>query len=128
MKILIDAVKVRSVRNETNDCAVLAIMAATGCNYRKAWEALRSTGRVKGEGVSPLMIGLALKSLGWTAVGFVPAGKVTLAKVAKTRSKGRLVAYSRTHAVAIKDGAIFDANGTHGKTLIQGFFEITEGA
>ncbi len=128
MKILIDAVKVRSVRNEKNDCSVIAIMAATGCSYKKAWEALRATGRNKGEGVAPYQIQLALKSLGWTATGFVPLGRVTLAKVAKDRSRGRLVAYTCNHAVAIKDGAIYDARGTHGKTLIKGFFEITEGA
>ena len=128
MKILIDAVKVRSVRKETNDCSVLAIMAATGCSYKKAWEALRSVGRLKGEGASQFQMISAVKRLGWGAMGFAPLGNVTLAKVAKDRSKGRIIAYTQDHAIAIKDGAIYNAYPIHGKTLIKGFIEITEGA
>jgi hypothetical protein len=128
MKILINEVKVRSVRGEENDCSVIAIMAVTGCTYKQAWEALRSAGRLKGEGASPLQIGLALKSLGWASMGFVPMNKVTLSKLVKNRSKGRVIAYTSNHAVAIKDGAIYNTWNIHGKTLILGFFDIKETA
>lgn len=128
MKILINEVKVRSVRNEKNDCSVIAIMAVTGCTYKQAWEALHEVGRTKGRGATPLQIGLALKSLGWASMGFVPMNKVTLAKLIKDRSKGRIIAYTQDHAIAIKDGAIYNAYPIHGKTLIKGFIEITEAA
>jgi hypothetical protein len=128
MKILINEVKVRSVRGEKNDCSVIAIMAVTGCTYKQAWEALRSVGRLNGEGATQFQMIRAIKSLGWGAVGFTPLGNVTLAKVAKDRSKGRIIAYTSNHAIAIKDGAIYNAYPIHGKTLIKGFIEITEAA
>jgi hypothetical protein len=59
-------------------------------------------------------------------MGFAPLGKVTLAKLVKDRSKGRLIAYTQDHALAIKDGAIYNAYSIHGKTLVKGFIEITE--
>lgn len=126
MKILINEVKVRSVRGEENDCSVIAIMAVTGCTYKQAWEALHEVGRTKGRGATPLQIGLALKSLGWAAMGFVPMNKVTLAKLIKTRPKGRFIAYTMNHAVAVKDGAVYNTYPIHGKTLIVGFFDIKE--
>ena len=126
MKILINEVKVRSVRGEKNDCTVIAIMAATGCSYKQAWEALRSVGRPKGEGASQFQMISAVKRLGWDAMGFAPLGKVTLAKLVKNRPKGRVIAYTSNHAVAIKDGAIYNTWNIHGKTLILGFFDIKE--
>lgn len=126
MKIYIDLNKFRTVKGESNDCSVTALAIATGVGYTKAWQVLRDLGREKKRGVYNGIIRKAAVNLGFSAIDWQPAKPITLAKFIKIHKRGRFIAYTKDHAVSVVDGKLFDANMTHGNTLIMGFISLED--
>lgn len=126
MKIYIDLNKFRTVKGEANDCCVTALATATGVGYTKAWQTLRELGREKRKGVYTSIVRKAATALGFSATEWQPAKPITLARFLKIHKRGRFIAYTKDHAISVVDGKMFDANMTHGKTLIQGFISLED--
>lgn len=127
MRVSIQAVKVRTVRSEKNDCAVFAIMSAAGVPYAQAHQALKSVGRIKGEGTHDSMIVGALRALGLSPVLYDICTKATLSRVLKTHQKGRFIVMTKNHAMGLRDGMLFDNVQTHGKSYVQRIISLDGG-
>lgn len=127
MRVSIQAVKVRTVRSEKNDCAVFAIMTAAGVTYREAWIALKNAGREKGQGTPISLIIGALRGLGLSPMLYMLAGKATVSRAVKMHSKGRFIVFTSDHAMGLRDGMLFDPVATHGKRHIEGIIALDGG-
>ena len=124
MKILINLDSMRTVKGETADCGVTSLAIAGGVSYREAWRLLNNWGRNKGEGVSPYQLEMAAKGLNFNSKRFSALGRVTLGQFIKIHSKGKFIAYTKTHAMAVVDGRLYDANMTRLNTCIKGFISL----
>ncbi len=127
MRVSIQAVKVRTVRTEKNDCAVFAIMTAAGVSYDQAWKALKNVGRDKGQATPISMIVGALRGLGLSPMLYMLAGKATVSRAVKMHHKGRFIVFTEDHAMGLRDGMLFDPAATHGKRHIEGIIALDGG-
>lgn len=127
MRVTINSIKVRTVRSEKNDCAVFAIMSAAGVPYAQAHQALKSVGRVKGQGTPISLIIGALRGLGLSPMLYMLAGKATVARAVKMHHKGRFIVFTDNHAMGLRDGMLFDVVNTHGKKHIEGIIALDGG-
>ncbi len=127
MRVSIQAVKVRTVRSEKNDCAVFAIMTAAGVSYDQAWKALKNVGRDKGQATPISMIIGALRGLGVSPMVYMAAGKATVSRAVKMHSRGRFILFTDNHAMGLRDGMLFDVVNTHGKKHIEGIIALDGG-
>lgn len=127
MRVSIQAVKVRTVRSEKDDCAVFAVMTAAGVSYDQAWKALKNVGREKGQATPISMIVGALRGLGLSPMVYMVAGKATVSRAVKMHSRGRFIVFTDNHAMGLRDGMLFDPAATHGKRHIQGIIALDGG-
>ena len=111
---------------ETNDCAVIAIAAATGTTYNRAHDALERAGRRTGRGSSLAQISAALGALGHVEecgelnplddgkervrrIVKRKGGNVTVATITRYLSRTRrYVCWTRNHCFAVVDGQVED--------------------
>lgn len=127
MRVSIQAVKVRTVRSEKDDCAVFAVMTAAGVSYDQAWKALKNVGREKGQATPISMIIGALRGLGLSPMVYMVAGKATVSRAVKMHSRGRFILFTDNHAMGLRDGMLFDVVNTHGKKHIEGIIALDGG-
>ena len=127
MRVSIQAVKVRTVRSEKDDCAVFAVMTAAGVSYDQAWKALKNVGREKGQATPISMIVGSLRGLGLSPMVYMVAGKATVARAVKMHHKGRFILFTDNHAMGLRDGMLFDVVNTHGKKHIEGIIALDGG-
>lgn len=127
MRVSIQAVKVRTVRSEKDDCAVFAVMTAAGVSYDQAWKALKNVGREKGQATPISMIVGALRGLGLSPMVYMVAGKATVSRAVKMHSRGRFILFTDNHAMGLRDGMLFDVVNTHGKKHIEGIIALDGG-
>lgn len=127
MRVSIQAVKVRTVRSEKDDCAVFAVMTAAGVSYDQAWKALKNVGREKGQATPISMIVGALRGLGLSPMVYMVAGKATVSRAVKMHSRGRFIVFTDNHAMGLRDGMLFDVVNTHGKKHIEGIIALDGG-
>lgn len=121
MKIWINLDSMRTVKGETADCGVTSLAIAGGVSYREAWDILNKWGRDKGEGVNTLQLEYAAQTINPKAKRFSAVSKVTLGQFIKIHSKGKFIAYTKNHAMAVVDGRLYDANMTRLNSKIEGF-------
>ena len=124
MKILINLDSMRTVKGEAADCGVTSLAIAGGVSYREAWEILSNLGREKRCGVNEIMLEMAAKGLNFNSKRFSALGRVTLGQFIKIHSKGKFIAYTKNHAMAVVDGRLYDANMTRLNTCIKGFISL----
>ena len=124
MKIYIDLDKIRTIKGEAGDCGVTSLAIAAGVPYKEAWQVLRNLGRYKGDGVNVSMLSMAAKALNFDSKAFYALGKVTLGQFVKIHSKGKFIAFTGNHAMAVVDGRVYDSNMTRFNTKIQGFISL----
>lgn len=127
MRVSIQAIKVRTVRTEKNDCAVFAVMTAAGVSYDQAWKALKNVGREKGQATPISLIVGALRGLGLSPMVYMVAGKATVSRAVKMHSRGRFILFTDNHAMGLRDGMLFDVVNTHGKKHIEGIIALDGG-
>lgn len=125
MKVYIDLKSIRgTIKGEARDCGVTSLAIAGGVSYREAWEILKNLGREKGGGVNATMLEMAAKGLNFNSKRFSTVNKVTLGQFIKIHSKGKFIAYTDNHAMAVVDGRLYDANMTRLNTKIKGFISL----
>ncbi len=129
MTTVINTALLREIKDETNDCTVRAVSAATGLTYLNAHGLAKLAGRhskkgfwtdkilreAKANGIldytKSYMFDMAklTKSIksGW---GKISHGSPypTLAQVLPLLSKGRFILETRKHALAVVDGVVYD--------------------
>ncbi len=115
MKQYNDARKVyqigRKYYNDTNNCAVVATAIAANVKYGKAFNLLKSLGRLTGTGTSCYMLAEAFNQLGFKLVqqGDRMSGWGTVSTITrKLPSKGTFIAYVSGHVLTIRDGVVMD--------------------
>jgi ABC-type bacteriocin/lantibiotic exporter with double-glycine peptidase domain len=104
---------------ERSDCGVRALAAACGIPYAKAHKALAKAGRKKAQGTHPYQLVRAATSLG-IACRMVSARpmKPTLKQFVRTFRTGRHLVISQTHALAVVNGIVVDANRSGARTRV----------
>lgn len=119
---------VRKAFNETNDCAVIALSIVCQKPYLDVHTTFMKVGRKYRKGVSLGMIKQVIVMLTGTAPEYKFAyhefGKrVTVSKVGNFLNRGRYVAITRNHCLAVVDGNVQDwTNGR--KHQVQTFMKV----
>lgn len=93
---------------DSNMCSVVALTAATGCSYGKAFNIYKKLGRKTRCGTYRDQQLKALEKLGYSLKG-VPKYCKTLGKAEESLpSKGTYWLYTRGHVACVVDGKLYD--------------------
>ena len=107
------------LKGETNDCSVIAVAAATGCGYNKAFKALENEGRKPNRGATLTKILRATEALRYE---LVPAQTILTLIMSRSVSdvvpigtiarhigdEGTWLAVTRSHIACVRDGVLLD--------------------
>ncbi len=103
----------RAIKNETNDCTVVAAVLTCGVSYDEAHEAFRKAGRRNRHGTYEHQQRKALKTLGAEIVNESRprkpnGGQFTCKTIGKELGNGKFYVFVARHALAVIDGEIQD--------------------
>lgn len=103
--------KVSKQLKEYNDCTVMAWANVFDCDYSKAYMHLQNHGRRPRQGMMQNQLKSALDACNKAKIKYGPyseENRTTLAKFCKDHPKGRYYVLVRGHALAVKDGVVYD--------------------
>lgn len=111
----------RTLMKEANDCAVLAIVFATGCKYEEAHNAMQQAGRKNGTSAYGSQLPKALRLLGWKSLWRVPkkSRRVTVARLLlEFGMNTRSIVLVKDHALALVENSVRDSVGRSPRTEV----------
>lgn len=117
----------RVAKNETNDCAVLALHWAAGISYNEAHAIYDRLGRKQGEGATVWMTIEAVEKAGFkaktTRMRFVPLAVADWIRN-KMFGTGRVLVIIPDHVFAVVDGEVIDSVPLDTRTPVLGVIRL----
>lgn len=122
MRLVTDGgAKASGYGKEKNDCAVVAFSLALGISYKDAYKKLDAAGRQKNSGfyINEFMEHCGFLGYNTKTIKFKKGRRLTQNEFAITYNKGKWIAYTKGHVIAVINGVIFDNNDkpARGKVL-----------
>ena len=110
--------------NDLKMCTLVALIAATGCSYGKAYNIYKKLGRKTRKGTHRVMQAKALDKFGYRLV-HVPRFAKTLGKIADNAPKqGTYWIYSSRHVTCVVDGKVFDVPLRGSRKRVQCIYRV----
>lgn len=104
--------EVRNRHNETNDCAVVAVVIATGAPYEKVHQMMESKGRKSRRGTAQNITNAVLSKLGYMRFPIrdreVLTNGLTIRTLLPYLPEGTFLVHTPGHILCIRDGVVQD--------------------